>query len=201
MPYSHHGTALLSQNPWPLRTYTNGGYLIPPHPHLFPVDAQGASDTPYEYPSEQNVPISPYLSPPQTQYTDSPLATTSTYSWKMPLLPEQRNEVPAALATTRQDRHPLVKKYFQNVSQEKERTLLIQVVNSDWLAAHEEEPQYMGRSILVGFLRRDASGLRCSFDECEKAFDRQDRAVAHIRRHHLNYRPFACGGACGTHGW
>jgi hypothetical protein len=93
--------------------------------------------------------------------------------------------------------------YFQDTSQKKERDLLVQVLTSEWLAANKPEPQYMGKSILIGFLHRDAlsSPLSCSFDGCEKTFNRQDRAVAHIRRQHLKYKPYACGGACGKPKW
>ena len=119
-----------------------------------------------------------------------------------PVLFDRPIEPASALTAMPQNEHPLLAQHFRDISQTKERDLLIQVLNSEWLAANEPEPQYMGKSILVGFLRRDPDlPLTCSFDGCGRRFDRQDRAVAHVRRQHLRYKPCTCRGACGKSGW
>lgn len=61
------------------------------------------------------------------------------------------------------------------------------------------------RSILLGFLSYEPDKNKenthvCKFDQCGKSFDRQDRALGHIRMH-LNHRPYHCNGQCHVSGW
>lgn len=79
------------------------------------------------------------------------------------------------------------------------------ILKSDWLRRNQMEPRdWNNRSIFLIFLSpidrttpRDAENiLRCTFHRCGKEFDRQDRAIAHVRGH-FDHRPFPCRGSCG----
>lgn len=36
---------------------------------------------------------------------------------------------------------------------------------------------------------------------CGHRIQRKDRILRHVKDNHLHYRPFACGGRCGTSDW
>ena len=36
---------------------------------------------------------------------------------------------------------------------------------------------------------------------CGHQIQRKDRILRHVKDNHLNYRPFVCGGKCGTEYW
>lgn len=78
---------------------------------------------------------------------------------------------------------------------ERMRDLLLGVLNSLWLHAHEFEPKNSG--ILQGFIDHNKSADRweCCFWEnnrrCRKAYRKKDQAVSHIRVHIKHY-PYAC---------
>jgi hypothetical protein len=93
--------------------------------------------------------------------------------------------------------------YFLNPRQNDLRTLLNHILASSWYQKNEKEPENdMKRSILSPFLERSQKGnsYKCRFDFCSKSFDRQDRAIGHVRTH-IAYRPFQCGGRCGAADW
>jgi hypothetical protein len=93
--------------------------------------------------------------------------------------------------------------YFLHPAQKDLRQLLTRVVTSSWFQNNEKEPEIGSkRSILSPFLQRSERGnsYRCLFDFCTKSFDRQDRALGHVRMH-LGHRPFQCGGRCGASEW
>lgn len=113
------------------------------------------------------------------------------------------SQASTSASATNQTIHPLLARHFRYSNQSKERDLLIQVIYSGWFERNEPEPRHLGKSILLGFFHRllPNSPLCCSFDECDRTFDRQDRAIAHIRQHHLGRKPYQCAGACGKQGW
>jgi hypothetical protein len=81
------------------------------------------------------------------------------------------------------------------------RSLLDDILASNWLNTHAPEPKdEKNRSLLLGFLAHEGAGggtYRCLFDGCNKLLDRQDRALGHIRMH-VHHRPFGCNGVCGV---
>jgi hypothetical protein len=185
-----------------LKVWDHGQY-VPPYSPFIPEKTPAPSHAFYATPDISNV-STPFLISSSSRSTSvtSP-NPKSPCLLQTPVLFDRPIEPASALTAIPQSEHPLLAQHFRDISQTKERDLLIQVLNSEWLAANEPEPQYMGKSILVGFLRRDIpdSPLSCSFDRCGRGFDRQDRAVAHVRRQHLKYKPYKCGGACGKGGW
>jgi hypothetical protein len=93
--------------------------------------------------------------------------------------------------------------YFLSPAQKDLRNLLNLVLTSGWFQNNEKEPEHGSkRSILSPFLQRSETGnsYKCRFDFCTKSFDRQDRALGHVRMH-LGHRPFQCGGRCGALEW
>jgi len=92
---------------------------------------------------------------------------------------------------------------FLNPAQKDLRHLLNHVLTSSWFQNNEREPEDgPKRSILSPFLQRSEKGnsYKCLFDFCPKSFDRQDRALGHVRMH-LGHRPFQCVGRCGASEW
>lgn len=92
---------------------------------------------------------------------------------------------------------------FRNPQQAHLRSLLDSILQQHWLYSNQKEPEdTTRRSVLTGFLQRAEpdNTFVCLFDGCGKAFDRQDRAVGHIRMH-LGLRPFSCDGRCGELTW
>jgi len=90
--------------------------------------------------------------------------------------------------------------YFLDPGQNDLRILLNRILASSWFQKNEKEPEHdMKRSILSPFLQRSERGnsYKCRFDFCSKSFDRQDRALGHVRMH-IGHRPFQCGGRCGA---
>ena len=93
--------------------------------------------------------------------------------------------------------------YFLDPGQNDLRILLNRVLASSWFQKNETEPDNDSkRSILSPFLQRSEKGnsYKCRFNSCGKSFDRQDRALGHVRMH-TGYRPFQCGGRCGASDW
>ena len=84
-----------------------------------------------------------------------------------------------------------------------------EILISGWLPMNAPEPRdWNGRSVYLIFLsplhrkanRDGATMLQCIISRCGKEFDRQDRAVAHVRGH-FDHRPFPCEGSCGDIAW
>lgn len=93
--------------------------------------------------------------------------------------------------------------YFSSRHQQDQRRALNRILASDWLAKNEMEPAYGNRSVLCDLLsaQNQTDGtLQCLFDGCTKRFDRQDRAIAHIRVH-LGHQPYSCDGSCRIPNW
>jgi hypothetical protein len=149
---------------------------------------------------QQRLPSPRVLPPRLITPSVSPQLASSSSSYQ-PLLPDLQPSPRVAFNSSRS--HPLLANNFRELGQAKERDLLIEILHSEWFTEKTEEPRPMGRSILADFLHRPdpQSSLKCRFDGCTKTFDRQDRAVAHIRQHHLDIKPYACEGACGKRGW
>jgi hypothetical protein len=181
----------------------NHGQYIPPCPPFIPEKTPVPSHVFYASPDMSTVSTPFHISSSSRSTSATSPNSKSPCLLQTPVMFDRPIEPASALTAMPQNEHPLLAQHFRDITQTKERDLLIQVLNSAWLAANEPEPQYMGKSILVGFLHRDSpdSQLSCSFDDCERRFDRQDRAVAHVRRQHLRYTPYTCGGACGKGGW
>jgi hypothetical protein len=181
--------------------------VVAPHysTPLFP----GLLGMPHRHGTSADTSTPPYQQQQQTLPGGLPLgAVAPTTSPQLVPFPSQRPHQsqpppPPRAATNSIRRHPLLANNFRELGQAKERDLLIQVLHSEWYAGNEEEPQDMGRSILMGFMHRKnpQTLLSCTFDGCTRSFDRQDRAVAHVRQFHLTHKPFACGGACGKGPW
>lgn len=105
------------------------------------------------------------------------------------------------IQTTQDMNHPVLAAALTGPEESHLRSLLHEIVKSDWFRSNKFEPKTeKGRSVFLSFLASDAAGAyRCLFKECSKNLDRQDRALGHIRMH-LGHRPHACGGKCGVMG-
>jgi hypothetical protein len=89
---------------------------------------------------------------------------------------------------------------FLSPDQAQQRALLQHCLQSQWLNSEELEPnETPRRSILLGFLAQNTpkAAFQCEFDGCGKRFNRQDRALGHVRMH-LCHRPYACNFQCGN---
>ena len=89
---------------------------------------------------------------------------------------------------------------FLEPHQANQRALLQNCLASSWLNNNEREPSDTPRhSILLGFLAQNVStaAFKCQFDGCDKDFERQDRALGHIRMH-LSHRPYVCSAQCSN---
>jgi hypothetical protein len=98
--------------------------------------------------------------------------------------------------------HPLIVRNFTNPSQSLQRILLDECLRSAWLSGDTLEPTKPdGRSILFGFLEKKPKGkLKCLFDGCDRAFDKSNTALGHIRSH-LEHKPFICRAQCQSWPW
>lgn len=82
-----------------------------------------------------------------------------------------------------------------------------------WYLNKEEEPlNDSGKSILDRWLNYidtdDKKGWSCCVPLhdhedtwCTKEFNRFDRAIVHIRGHHLGLKPYPCEGGCKAQNW
>lgn len=94
-------------------------------------------------------------------------------------------------------------RFFKGLHQQLQRQCLDSILLSDWFINNEMEPVYGHRSVLCGLLSTPSTEdgvFRCLFDGCTKHFDRQDRAIGHIRVH-LGHHPYACEGFCRIPNW
>lgn len=75
-----------------------------------------------------------------------------------------------------------------------------------WLRDGQSDPldERTGQSVLLVWIHNPEPKvyicqvpLENSEKYCGTRYQRQDRALTHVRRH-LNYKPFACHGRCGT---
>ena len=101
------------------------------------------------------------------------------------------HDPPTPISTPSRDPYSVIEEQFRSAA---------------WRRAGKLEPKdpTTHRSVLFTLLEERNSGnkgpaSRCRL--CNKVFPRADRAITHLRRKHLDHRPFRCGGACGTKGW
>jgi hypothetical protein len=62
-----------------------------------------------------------------------------------------------------------------------------------------------GTSLLLEFTERREGSFYCMVPTvsgpCNYRNVKKSRMLGHIRKDHLNFRPFRCGGQCGALGW
>jgi hypothetical protein len=62
-----------------------------------------------------------------------------------------------------------------------------------------------GHSILMNFAARGDRAIYCcvpmSHEFCGYSSEKKERLLHHIRKEHLNFLPFPCGGECGSQTW
>ncbi|PVF92891.1 hypothetical protein CPB86DRAFT_145987 [Serendipita vermifera] len=131
--------------------------------------------------------------------------------WNATLVPTLAPQSPEELyASPTQERVTAqLETYFRCPDQQRLRRTLESIQGASWLVAHQKEPNdsTTKRSVYLAFLSNKGDGkasngsngnnYRCLFDGCNKSFDRQDRAIGHIRMH-FEHRPFQCNTQCGV---
>lgn len=129
------------------------------------------------------------------------VTTSGSSCFGSPVTPLSPNAVHAHSPSRPSPQHQyLLDNQFLGPHQEKLRVLLQHCLESAWLNDNALEPNDVPRrSILLGFLQQNApmAAFKCQFDGCAKEFERQDRALGHIRMH-LSHRPYKCNSRCGN---
>ncbi|CAG7847508.1 SubName: Full=Uncharacterized protein {ECO:0000313/EMBL:CCA72295.1} [Serendipita indica DSM 11827] len=151
--------------------------------------------SPYSLPYGAQVPVVAPMAQPYSHgvHPDSFYGADPTPVFPQPPIPQPSNSRPM-----RPDPIPPVQTRPASL-----QTSLAEISSSTWLQNDEPEPIVGGQSILCRFLGRDPAlpGLYiCLFDDCNKTFDRLDRAIPHIRVH-LGHKPVPCNGQCGKPYW
>lgn len=175
-------------------------YLVPNVPEPSRVNIIGGFVPPlqtYNHPRPPEPAVLPAYHANMIQHTPL-IGSASTSSFNMPF--ELHNPDPQLRATplSAHSIH-LLETNFRDPIKLELRNFLHLVLTSPWFHADELEPQNDSQqSVYLRFLHRSAETrqYRCLFDHCHKVFDRQDRALGHIRGHHLGHLPFACPGGC-----
>jgi hypothetical protein len=77
---------------------------------------------------------------------------------------------------------------------------------AQWTALGIVEPNDQnGQSVLMEWVERRPNAFYCkvptSSGRCKAYNAKRDRILSHIRKDHLNFRPFRCRGACGIPNW
>ena len=75
-----------------------------------------------------------------------------------------------------------------------------------WSALGTVEPNdRLGQSVLMEWVERRPDAFYCkvptSNGRCNVYNAKKDRILSHVRKDHLNFRPFRCRGICGTPRW
>ena len=75
-----------------------------------------------------------------------------------------------------------------------------------WSALGMVEPNDQnGQSVLMEWIERRPDAFYCkaptSSGRCKVYNTKKDRILSHVRKDHLNFRPFRCRGVCGTPNW
>jgi hypothetical protein len=74
-----------------------------------------------------------------------------------------------------------------------------------WSALGIVEPNDKNGSVLMEWVERRTEGFYCkvpiSSGRCRVFNAKKDRILSHVRKDHLNFRPFRCRGVCGTPRW
>lgn len=75
----------------------------------------------------------------------------------------------------------------------------------DWNPNALEPMVARGISPLLAFTERREGSFYCMVPVgtgiCNYRNAKKGRMLSHIRKDHLNFRPFPCGGQCGVQGW
>ena len=77
---------------------------------------------------------------------------------------------------------------------------------AQWSALGIVEPNdQSGQSVLMEWVDRQADAFYCKVPtlngRCRVYNSKKDRILSHVRKDHLNFRPFRCRGLCGTTHW
>jgi hypothetical protein len=75
-----------------------------------------------------------------------------------------------------------------------------------WTAMGTVEPKGPnGQSVLMDWIDRRPDAFYCKVPtpngRCRVYNAKKDRILSHVRKDHLNFRPFRCRGVCGTPHW
>ena len=76
----------------------------------------------------------------------------------------------------------------------------------EWSALRTVEPKDQnGHSVLMEWVDRRNNIFYCKVPtpngRCRVYNAKKDRILSHVRKDHLNFRPFCCYGVCGTPDW
>jgi hypothetical protein len=77
---------------------------------------------------------------------------------------------------------------------------------AQWTALDVVEPNdSSGQSVFMEWVERRPDAFYCKVPtpsgRCKIHNSKKDRILAHVRKDHLNFRPFCCRGVCGTPHW
>jgi hypothetical protein len=75
-----------------------------------------------------------------------------------------------------------------------------------WSVSGTIEPNDQnGQSVLMEWVERRPDAFYCKVPttsgRCQVYNAKKDRILSHVRKDHLNFRPFLCRGVCGTPHW
>jgi hypothetical protein len=73
-----------------------------------------------------------------------------------------------------------------------------------WMGIVEPKDPH-GQSVLMDWVERRPDAFYCKVPtpngRCKVYNTKKDRLLSHVRKDHLNFRPFRCWGACGIQHW
>ena len=101
--------------------------------------------------------------------------------------------------------HSRALEQFQPAEEVRSRWVALQALAVTWPPGTIEPLDSTGESPLMAFVDRSERKYCCRVPieggVCDKENIKKGRMLAHIRKEHLQFRPFACGGHCGLIGW
>jgi hypothetical protein len=207
MTFTPNMPTMLTMPTMPLMTYDEPNSFLSPSdsPATDFLDAWFAS---YSVP-DQSASVAQSAQNSEELFFDMDEASSWTPSFVSPMVPQQQPQAAQEdiYSPTIERINTQLETCFLRPEQRDLRRTLEQIQGAPWLIAHHKEPNdsTTKRSVYLTFLsnKGDKAGgnsYRCLFDGCGKCFDRQDRAIGHIRMH-FGHRPFQCNAQCGFTDW
>ena len=95
--------------------------------------------------------------------------------------------------------------YTRSHTESRQRWQVLATIRENWDPNALEPMPVSGISPLLEFTERRDGSFYCMVPAgtgiCNHRNAKKSRMLSHIRKDHLNFRPFPCGGQCGTQGW
>ena len=134
------------------------------------------------------------------------MQTVSSVTFAPKPIPFTYRAVDLSPSSISQSRFPVdFAPYTGSQAESRHRWQLLATSREDWDPNTLEPMMVGGISPLLAFMERREGGFYCMVPVetgmCNYRNAKKGRMLSHIRKDHLSFRPFPCGGQCGTQGW